>query len=649
MTLYAEIDPDLPNKIRLEGPFKFKEKLNTVPGTVFSSPRALDGSGKLPQQWRVSLTWQSCLALRTTFAEDLEVGPNLAAWSRDYRARIIDPAMAMRVSTSAPGYPNLFEYQRAGVQFMAITGRALLTDGMGAGKTRQAFSTIRLLHEMGRQVFPVLIVAPNSTLLSWKREIDIVWPGLKVNVIKGPMGARRKLLDEPAHVYIINWEGLRTHSRLAPYGNVAIRKCTECGGVNPDITATQCQAHIRELNKMEFGSVIGDEIHRAKDGKSQQTRALKAATGSADIRLALSGTPISSSPEDLWSPLNWLLPEAYPSKTKYVDRFLDLMFNAWGQQTVIGVKKHMEPEFYGGLDPHLRHMPKDLVLSFLPPVIYERRDVEMAAKQKKAYNQMRDKMVAEIEHPEKADDMMIVKSPLIKMIRLLQFASSYAEVEWVQEMAWTTNELTGERVKKLVDKQKVTLSDPSCKLDAFMDDIDDFGGESVVVFAVSSQLINMLSKRLTKAKIEHGLITGAQTVDERQQHMDDFQSGKTKFILCTIAAGGTGITLTKGSTAVFLQRSWSMIENLQAEARVHRIGSEIHDFVKIVDYVTDGSVEETVAAAVEKKGEQLEKILRSKDLLKQMLTENEIDLDEPELANIVIDVPLRELPEDEIA
>lgn len=91
-----------------------------------------------------------------------------------------------------------------------------------------------------------------------------------------------------------------------------------------------------------------------------------------------------------------------------------------------------------------------------------------------------------------------------------------------------------------------------------------------------------------------------------------------------------------------------MIENQQAEARVHRIGSEIHDFVKIVDYVTTGTVEETVAAAVEKKGEQLEKILRSKELMKLMLTENNIDVDAPELDDIVIDTPLQELPEDEI-
>jgi SNF2 family DNA or RNA helicase len=101
--------------------------------------------------------------------------------------------------------------------------------------------------------------------------------------------------------------------------------------------------------------------------------------------------------------------------------------------------------------------------------------------------------------------------------------------------------------------------------------------------------------------------------------MANFQSGHTKYILCTIAAGGTGITLTAGSTAVFLQRSWSMIENMQAEARVHRIGSEKFDHIRILDYVTKDSVEELVFKAVEAKTDQLEFILRDKELMRKFL------------------------------
>lgn len=631
MTLLAELDESMPTKIKLEGPLKYSELIKTIPGTKWSMPAdPANPRQKLPQAWRVTLSWQACLALRATFRENLQIGPNLNEWARRHRQMIIEPALALRTATEAPGYEGLFPYQRAGVQFMATTKRALLTDGMGAGKTRQAFSTMRLLYETGTPVFPVLVVAPNSTLLSWEREIQQVWPGLKVNIIKGPMGKRRKLLEEKAHVYIINWEGVRSHSRLQGYGPIALKKCHEHGGVDPKVTATQCQVHPKELNAIEFGAVIGDEIHRIKDPSSQTTRAFKAATGEAEVRIALSGTPIASDPSDLWSPLNWMLPDAYPSRTKFIERFMDQSFNAWGGETIIGVKPHMEQEFYAGIDPHLRHMPKELVLSFLPPIVYERRDVEMAAKQKKAYEQMRDKMIAELEN-----DVLVVTSALTKTTRMVQLASSFGELETriVREKVTDDegnilyDEAGNPRVKD-VEKDFLVLTDPSCKIDAFMDDLPDFGDESVVVFAVSRQLIELLSKKLDKKNIPHGLITGAQTTDERQKHMDDFQAGKTKLILVTTGAGGTGITLTAASIAVFLQRPWSMIESAQAEARVHRIGSEIHEVIRIIDYITDDSIEETIAMTIEQKGEQLEKILRSKDLLIKMLKENIINPDE---------------------
>jgi superfamily II DNA or RNA helicase len=423
---------------------------------------------------------------------------------------------------------------------------------------------------------------------------------------KTSRGLKEPVCTCGSHVVVINWESIRSHSKLKPYGNVALKRCKECGGLDPSIKATSCEAHAKELNQIKFGTVIGDEIHRIKDPKSKVARSFKAATGDAEFRIGLSGTPIASTPEDLFSPLNWLQPEAYPSRVKYIDWFCVTADTTFGK-VVIGIKPEKEQEFFGGIDPFTRRMSKEVILPFLPPIVYERKDVEMGAKQKKAYEQMRDKMIAEV-----ADgDVIFTTSPLVKLTRMLQFSSAYAEVEYT--------DVYDDRIGAVVNKPVVRLSDPSCKLDAFMDDLPDFGDESIVVFAVSSQLINMLSARLEKAKIPHGLITGAQDPAERQVHMDNFQEGRTKFILCTIAAGGTGITLTKGSTAVFLQRSWSMIENLQAEARVHRIGSEQYDSIKIIDYVTKDSSEEVVFKAVEEKSNNLEYILRDKDLMLKFL------------------------------
>jgi SNF2 family DNA or RNA helicase len=252
----------------------------------------------------------------------------------------------------------------------------------------------------------------------------------------------------------------------------------------------------------------------------------------------------------------------------------------------------------------MRRMLKEKVLPWLPPVLNERRDIEMSTKQKKAYEQMRDNMIAEIE----TGDAIVAPSVLTQMIRLLQLASSYADV--------TTDPIDGSTV--------VTLSEPSCKVDALMDDIKsgDFGDDSVAVCAVSRQLIELLSAELTKNKIAHGLITGAQSEDERQKAIDDFQSGRIKWILFTAQAGGVGVTLTAARRLIMLQRPWSLVDHRQALDRVHRIGSEIHDSIVITDYVTEGTVEERVLQVLETKADNFEQVVRDKDQLLKMLKDD---------------------------
>jgi SNF2 family DNA or RNA helicase len=252
----------------------------------------------------------------------------------------------------------------------------------------------------------------------------------------------------------------------------------------------------------------------------------------------------------------------------------------------------------------MRRMLKARVLPWLPEMMFERRDIEMSTKQKKAYEQMRDNMIAELEN----GDALVASSALTQTTRLLQFASSFAES--------VVDETTGEI--------KTVLAEPSCKVDALMDDIKsgDFGGDSVAVCAVSRQLVELLSARLTKEGIEHGLITGAQNEDERQQAVDDFQSGKTKWIQFTAQAGGVGITLTAARRLVMLQRPWSLVDHKQALDRIHRIGSEIHDSVVVLDYVTEGTVEERVLQVLDTKADNFEQIVKDKDKLLALLKDD---------------------------
>ena len=612
MGVFVELDGE---HIIVNAEWRLKEVCRSLPGAKWDSDRNV---------WRIPVSWTGCLSLRSTFGDQLEIGPNLAKWATDEKINRIDPSNVLReIEMMEDGDQDLFPHQRAGVEFLSKARRALLADEPGLGKTAQAIRALKRLHDSGEQVFPAMIVCPNTLKTNWEREFDRWWPGIDVQVVKGSATQRRKAFEHEAQVYVVNWESLRSHSRLLSYGSIALARCIDCGGHDSKISASRCEVHQRDLNFIDFKAVVADEIHRSKDPKSKQTRAFWAASGNADIRFALTGTPIANTVVDLWPILHWLDAKEWPSKTKWLDRYVNTMMNAFGGLMILGLKPAMESEFFAGINPRMRRMLKSRVLPWLPEVINDRRDVEMGAKQAKAYKQMLDHMMSVLDStPEEvlADisidagtldgGVVVAPNPLTQAMRLNQFASAYGQIELTE---------TGE---------KMLLSDPSCKVDALMDDIDngDFGEDSVAVCAVSRQLIELLSARMLKEKIPHGLITGAQSAEERQQAIDDFQAGRTKWILFTAQAGGVGVTLTTARRLVMLQRPWSLVDYKQALDRVHRIGSEIHDSILITDYVTTGSIEERVIEALDAKAHNFEQVVKDKAQLMKMLVESRKEL-----------------------
>ena len=612
MGVFVELDGE---HIIVNAEWRLKEVCRSLPGAKWDSDRNV---------WRIPVSWTGCLSLRSTFGDQLEIGPKLSEWAVAEKTNRIDPSNFLReIEMMEEGDEDLFPHQRAGVEFLSKARRALLADEPGLGKTAQAIRSLKRLQDQGEQVFPALIVCPNTLKTNWEREFDRWWPGIDVQVIKGSAMQRRKAFEHEAQVYVVNWESLRSHSRLLSYGSIALARCPECGGHDSKISPSRCEVHQRDLNLINFKSVVADEIHRSKDPKSKQTRAFWAASGNADIRFALTGTPIANTVVDLWPILHWLDEKEWPSKTKWLDRYVNTMMNAFGGLMILGLKPAMESEFFAGINPRMRRMLKSRVLPWLPEVINDRRDVEMGAKQAKAYKQMLEHMMSVLDAtPEEvlADinidagtldgGVVVAPNPLTQAMRLNQFASAYGQIELTE---------TGE---------KMLLSDPSCKVDALMDDIDngDFGEDSVAVCAVSRQLIELLSARMLKEKIPHGLITGAQSAEERQKAIDDFQSGKTKWILFTAQAGGVGVTLTTARRLVMLQRPWSLVDYKQALDRVHRIGSEIHDSILITDYVTTGSIEERVIEALDAKAHNFEQVVKDKTQLMKMLVESRKEL-----------------------
>jgi SNF2 family DNA or RNA helicase len=584
------------DRIYVVSEYRDKDLIRAVPGAAWN---------KDDRVWTVPLSWASCLTLRGLFRERLEIGPALSAWAWQHRTGVVEPALALRTKLDGElpttGGERLYSYQKAGVNFLTTVRKGLLLDEMGTGKTIQGIYTLRTLEERGEAVFPALIVGPNSMKRTWVNEFATWWPGVQVAILDGTRAKRLKAIEAiktgEAQVLVANWEGLRGHSRLAGYGSVALKGCANCDRASTG-KPEQCERCPRELNEIAWKSIIADEAHRMKDPKAKQSRALWAlATKDTTTRIAATGTPIASAPDDLWSALHFVDSEAWPTKTKYIDRWCLTSYNPFGGMTVVGLKPDTKDEFFAITDPMTIRRPKSLVLSQLPAKQYQTRYVEMSPKQRKAYEQMRDEMITQLENGER----VWASNPLTQLIRLTQFSSAYAEYNGEDEQP--------------------TLSDPSNKIDGLMDLLDELGSKPVVVFAQSRQLIELAARRLEKAGISYSMIVGGQTDGERELNRRQFQDeGKTQVMLATIQAGGTGLTLTRADTLVFLQRSWSMIDNAQAEDRVHRIGSEVHESVNIIDLVTPDTVEVRQREVLEGKKDRAQEFVRDEKLIKELLS-----------------------------
>jgi SNF2 family DNA or RNA helicase len=470
---------------------------------------------------------------------------------------------------------GLYPYQTTGAHFLGLANGGTLADDMGTGKCVQ---TIASLKEY--DLYPALIVCPNAAKATWFNEFAKWSPETKVQVIGGTAGQRRKQLAMVAEVYIINYESLRTHTRIAGYGS---------------ITLSETDKQPKELNEIDWEAVIADEAHRCVDPNAKQTRALWGVSSGSPVRIALTGTPLVNSPDDLWAILHFECPDEWPSKTKFIDRYCLKEYNSWGGMSVIGLNPATRQEFYDLITPRFLRRTKALVNPWLPEKVYERLDVEMNPKQRKAYDAFRTDSLAVLD-----GGVSLAIDPLTILTRLTQLASANAEVN---------------------EGGAVRLCAPSSKVDALVDLLQDMPASSpLVVFAQSRQLLVLAHERLDKEGISHGMVWGDQGDWERQGYIDAFQAGDLRVILCTLGAGSEAITLTAASTVCFIQRSWSLVTNRQAEDRVHRIGQSAES-VTIIDMVAPGTVDEHILRAVEAKGEMFEDLVRDKESVRRMLSD----------------------------
>lgn len=619
----------LDGRIFVQTAWNERDLVKLVPGARWHAERKL---------WHVPLSWAACLQLRGVFGERLTVGTELVSWSYDEHRLRVAPAQASRglwkMDPPIPGDP-LREFQRCGVDFLDSAGSALLCDDMGLGKTVQMLMLLRLLNagteaggeNDGDYGLPALVVCPKSVKINWAREAKTWLPWANSYVVGGSEAKRHKMLIEastdPNALVMVSFDALRSHSRLAPYGSIRLKKCTECGDTVSQVSPRLCEVHPQELNWMPFSTVIIDEAHRIKDPAAKQTRAAWAVGHQPHVRrrFGLTGTPIGDTPDELWSILHFIAPAEHPVKSTYVDRYCQTTWGKYGGVEISGLNPATRQEFYAIVEPRLRRMPKALVLDQLPPVVRSRRYVDLTPKQLRAYMDIESGRESRVPLATRLPDgnVLVAPSDLEAQLRLLQFSSATMKQVGI-------NDKTG--------KPKFEMCDPSSKVDELELILEELGDKPVAVAAEHRQLINLAARRLDHLKVPYRLVVGGQHDFERDSALRDMFSGQARVLLFTISAGGEGLTMTFTDTLVFLQRSWSMLRNRQTEGRIDRIGAEVHESLHVVDVIASGTVEEIQLTKLYAKTERLEEIVRDREIMRAAGRDvRELDEEEQKILN----------------
>lgn len=484
---------------------------------------------------------------------------------------------------------ELRSFQEKAVTKLTPEASVIIGDDMGLGKTVEGIA----LDMRRRDALPpstirarTLIICPLSVIANWQEHLAEWNPGARVTTIdrKDRSSFIKAVHNGNYDYYIMHWDALRL-------------------------------ADMQDLPRYNWFHIIADEAHRASNREAQVTVCAKRLKHR--YLTLLTGTPCTSKPDQFWSLLNWAKPKVFTSYWQFFNHHVVFKAHSAGGVCLACFGQHKsayrelvgvahEDELLQKIEPYYVRRLKQQVAPELPDKYYTKVTVELGPQQRRVYNQMRDEMLAWIGEHE--DQPLPAPVAIAKLVRLLQLAGAYATIEQIKKRkinpeweyaqkleADSSTSLERLAMYKDVEKyvevveEKVTLSEPSSKLDAVMEILAANPERQFVIFSQSKQLVKLLAFRLKKAGISHGLLTGDTDQADRGNMVAAFQAGKFQVFAGTIQAGGEGITLTAATTCIFIDRTWSPAKNLQAEDRLHRIGQE--NAVQIIDIVAKDTVD----------------------------------------------------------
>ena len=150
--------------------------------------------------------------------------------------------------------------------------------------------------------------------------------------------------------------------------------------------------------------------------------------------------------------------------------------------------------------------------------------------------------------------------------------------------------------------------------------------EKIVIFSYLITPLEILFKKLKNlyGNTEYSMISGKQTLEKRNQLINDFTNIKeNSILLASTRAASEGINLTSANHLILFNKWWNPSNNNQTRDRVHRIGQTKEVF--IYSFICTNTVEEN-----------LEKIISNKEFEFDQLINNLSDRKNNNLINKII-------------
>lgn len=467
--------------------------------------------------------------------------------------RVSDILALKKNSNSYAGTLPLKDFQRIGASFMGQLDGVLLADVPGLGKTIQ---TIAACEKDSK----VLVFVPASLKYSWKDEIEKWEPQSKVLVIDGSKEERKNKWfyatnNNYDYKYIIcNYELL-------------LRDFDFMNKIKDEV--------------FNWPTIVCDEATRISNPTAKTTKALKLLK--ANRRLALTGTPISNSPQDLFSIIDWIQPGYLGTYWQFQETYC-VKDDSWGR---IVAYKNMD-KLADKIEPLILRRTKEEVLKDFPAKTIENIVFDLSDEEKKVYEAIRLFIVEEL------NKMNIDKTSLpiipVKMLRLKQ----------------TTNHAS------LVDKN---FNSYSTKLETLKDLLKPIieSGEKAIIFTQFSEMLQILSQELRQ--YNPVVVYGDVHPQKRFEAVQKLKTDADCKIIIMTEAGAYGLNIQHATYVFHYDMPWSIAKLMQREDRSHRIGQGKP--VTVYNLIAKNTVDEYVVKVLHKKQKTSVQLLKDFERLEE--------------------------------